>query len=721
VTFELAFRLASYGLVAVGLLALALSGEVPAWVVAVGFAGLPVAWRLAGRPGAGGSRLARVPARAWTGLILLAAVLATVDIVLLGRETVVGFVELLVAIQLVKLVSIRSDRDYLQVYAISFFQLVATSILSESLGFAVSFLLYMLLATWTFLAFHLRGEIGGLPPGGALALRRVVTLPFAATTTALSIGTLVFTLAIFFAMPRVGRGFLQRPAPDPVRLSGFSDVVRLGEVGEIKLDPTVVMRVRAPGPETLEEPIRFWRGAVFDRYDGRAWSRSSAEKRQVNALADGRIRLAEAPAGRPLVELVVLLEPTDTPVLFAAGRPVTIEPLVGPGRVFPFVHRDGLGNLTAPWVALSRSEYAVWADLGEPAAADLRAAGAQYPPETARYLTVPRLDPRVAALAAEVARAAANPYDRARALEAHLRSAYEYTLAVRPTPGVPPLEDFLFNTKRGYCEYSATAMAVMLRTLGVPARMVSGFLGGEWNEYGGYYLVRQSDAHTWVEAYFPGAGWVAFDPTPPAGTAPGARGPFATAARYVDALRSRWNRWIVGYSLADQLTAARTVRGGTEAAIASARGKARALGARLRRLGAALREVDVPAWVAWPSLALLALVLSRGRTLVRRTAVGAYLERRRLNREVLRLYARVAAAVAADGVPRRPFQTAREHATLARRAGLPGVDGLEAVTRLYEAVRFGAHRATSADVQAARAAVARLAGRARPRALDSRP
>ncbi len=708
-SFEAAFLLASYGLVAVGFLALALSGEVALWVAGIGFAWLPVAWWLTGRPRAvARGRLARLPGRVWTLVSVALALLALANVWLLGETMIIAIVELLVALQLVKLLSVRSDRDYFQIYAISFFQLLAASTLSESLGFAVSFLLYMLLATWTFLALHLRQELAGRPAGEPLAARRLLSLSFVATTTLVALGTLVFTVAIFFTLPRVGRGFLQQAAGKPVKLSGFSDVVRLGEVGDIKADPTVVMRIRAPAPEALAEPIRFWRGTAFDRYDGRAWSRSAIDKRQFAPRADGRVPLAAPKPGARVVTQTIALEPTDTPVLFGAGQPLAIEFVPGPGRVLPFVYQDGMGSLTAPWAPYTRVEYLVESDLSRPAAVQLRAAGTDYPEALGRYLELPSLDPRVKALALAVTAGTATPYDRAVALERHLRSAYAYSLTVRPSAGRPPLEDFLFHTKTGYCEYSATAMTILLRLVGVPSRLVSGFLRGEWNEYGGYYLVRQSDAHTWVEAYFTGEGWVAFDPTPPAGTAPIEAGALGAASRYVDALRSRWTRYVVGYSFADQVMAARALRGRTLELAADVRGALVAVRARLAAAVTTLRAIEVPPWLAWPSLALLAAVCLRGRALVRRTPVGAFLERRRLNREVLRLYGRAAAAAAARGVARRPWQTAREHAAMVRRAGLVGTDGLESIARLYEAVRFGSYRAAPEDVAAARAALARL-------------
>ena len=126
----------------------------------------------------------------------------------------------------------------------------------------------------------------------------------------------------------------------------------------------------------------------------------------------------------------------------------------------------------------------------------------------------PTLDTRIPTLAQSITAKAANPYDKANVIENYLRTRYSYTLELTGKPGADPLAQFLFVTNAGHCEYFASAMAIMLRTLGIPSREVNGFLPGEYNDLAGDYIVRASDAHSWVEAYFPGSGWITFDPTP---------------------------------------------------------------------------------------------------------------------------------------------------------------------------------------------------------------
>ena len=139
----------------------------------------------------------------------------------------------------------------------------------------------------------------------------------------------------------------------------------------------------------------------------------------------------------------------------------------------------------------------------------------------------------------------------------YLRTNFAYTLNLTGKPGADPLAHFLFETKAGHCEYFATAMAVMLRTLGIPSREVNGFLPGEYNDVGGDYIVRASDAHSWVEAYFPGSGWVTFDPTPPSNDV--ASGLLSRLALYVDWFQLTWNEWVINYDFSHQITLARNV------------------------------------------------------------------------------------------------------------------------------------------------------------------
>jgi hypothetical protein len=251
-----------------------------------------------------------------------------------------------------------------------------------------------------------------------------------------------------------------------------------------------------------------------------------------------------------LTTQTIFLEPIESPVLFAATRPVALQ------GDFPYVLVDAGGSAKTRPHEFSRVIYKAWSDMTEPDSARLRSDDHAYPVTFARYLQLPdSLDPRIDALAnAVVVNAhARNRYDEATALESHLRQDYGYSLQMK-AGGPDPHTDFLFNVKTGHCEYFSTAMTVMLRTRGIAARVVNGFLPGEYNEAADAYTVRQSDAHSWVEVYFPESQtWVTFDPTPAAGrTEPVSAGLAARLGKYAEALELIWFQYVVGYDKQEQ-------------------------------------------------------------------------------------------------------------------------------------------------------------------------
>jgi len=195
----------------------------------------------------------------------------------------------------------------------------------------------------------------------------------------------------------------------------------------------------------------------------------------------------------------------------------------------------------------------------------LRADDKKYAGDTGRFLELPSsLDRRVADLAAEITKGKLNRYDKARAVEQYLHTQFGYTLELK-AGGPDPLADFLFNVREGHCEYFATAMAIMLRTQGIATRVVNGFHQGDYNDTVDTYVVRQKNAHSWVEVYFPKEdAWVKFDPTPPAGqTAPSATAGFtASINKYLEALETYWIQYFVAYDNQEQRTLARSMRSG---------------------------------------------------------------------------------------------------------------------------------------------------------------
>jgi transglutaminase-like putative cysteine protease len=241
-----------------------------------------------------------------------------------------------------------------------------------------------------------------------------------------------------------------------------------------------------------------------------------------------------------------MMEPVGMNVFFLAGAPETLE-----GNYQHLaVDDDGAVFDLDPERPVTR--YSATSNISEPSASDLRTAGSSYPPAVlATFLRLPRaLDTRIPQLAKEVTDSVDNSYDKARALETYLRTHFSYSLQLSRTVPHDPLANFLFERRQGHCEYFASSMAVMLRTLGIPSRVVNGFRSGEFNDLTSQYVIRASNAHSWVEAYFPNYGWVAFDPTPGAAI-PGRTG-WNRVSLYVDAMASFWREWIVNYDLSHQ-------------------------------------------------------------------------------------------------------------------------------------------------------------------------
>jgi len=308
------------------------------------------------------------------------------------------------------------------------------------------------------------------------------------------------------------------------------------------------------------------------------------------------------------------------------------------------------------------------------------------PADRTRYLALPpQLPARIAELAHRWTDGATTPEQKARLLEEHLRTDFTYDLG-SPSGGTPqPLDHFLFESKRGHCEFFSTAMAIMLREVGVPSRNVTGFVGGTYNRFGHYYAVREGDAHSWVEAYIdePGQpGWRTFDPTPPAAAQPlhQTTGAFVYLRDLVEALSQRWNRYVIGYDLRTQVRLFDEVSKRYD-------GLRRRAGVDKGMLGKVTRGPFVAAGV------LLAFIVAY--TVWRRRRQGAakptdakptpdpQLE------SAAALYRALELALAAHGISRPASLPPLRHAEDLRARKHPLADEVEALTIVYLEARFG--------------------------------
>ncbi|HVL82047.1 MAG TPA: transglutaminaseTgpA domain-containing protein [Actinomycetota bacterium] len=301
-----------------------------------------------------------------------------------------------------------------------------------------------------------------------------------------------------------GGGF----APDAY--FGYGDGLDLRTRG--RLSEEMVFRVRAPEPA-------LWRGQVYDRYDDGYWSSTGEEETVTARSGFDRSILVPRPPGegprfhgstRELVQTFYVERPLPNLVFHAAEARELFIPSTS-------VEVDPFSSVRLPFLLEEDTIYSVISRISTAGPDDLRLAAAPdtSDPALARYLTTPdSLSPRVAHLARTLTADAPTTYDKAEAVESWLRRTKAYRLDIpRDPPGVDPLEVFLFERHEGFCEQIATAMAVLLREAGVPTRLVAGYGAGERNPFTGYWEVRNSDAHAWVEVLYPGYGWIPYDPT----------------------------------------------------------------------------------------------------------------------------------------------------------------------------------------------------------------
>jgi protein-glutamine gamma-glutamyltransferase len=480
-------------------------------------------------------------------------------------------VHFLLFVTVVRLYSATTDRDGIFLSMLAFAGVLASAVFTVDTSFLIFFLVFLLFAVAVFVGLEIRkGALGAVFP--ALSANAYAEGKFykalSLATLSLSLGALALGSVLFFVFPRFSAGYFARSGMQPALMSGFTDSVVLGQIGEIKKNTTVVMRVQTGSP--IKYPLLRWRGIALTTFDGRRWYTHDTAHVAKSPDSDGWITLGSRVnmEGRPAaqVQFLALLQPMASDAIFAPsqvfalrGNFATEETTYASAVRHSFLRVDSTGSIynQSKNVGQIRYEGVSLLPIARPTAA--RFAGTDYSEEMREtYLQLPeQLDPRIPELARKITVSANNPYDKSLALEAYLRSHFGYTLRLAGKPGADPLAHFLFEAKAGHCEYFASSMAVMLRTLGIPSREVNGFLPGEYNDVGGDYIVRASDAHSWVEAYFPGSGWLTFDPTPGASAASG--GIFSRLALYLDWFQLAWNEWVINYDISHQTELARNV------------------------------------------------------------------------------------------------------------------------------------------------------------------
>ncbi|MDH3255726.1 MAG: DUF3488 and transglutaminase-like domain-containing protein, partial [Acidobacteriota bacterium] len=401
----------------------------------------------------------------------------------------------------VKLYGMHREKDKWHVLLTIFFIFVAaagTSVHPTAFLYLVAFLTLSVLTLMRFAGLHSVQAFRGYE----LRVPEVPTRGFIALTVVLVI---VAAAPLFFFMPRLRRPYVWAPtagAGSSVQVSGFTDRMDLDVIGRVRTSRAVLLRFTYDTPVPFLTERRF-KAAVFDHFEGGTWRKTQRQSLSIGRSSDGLFYLSRERSSAWMAIWQRTMGDARV-VLPVEARAVDLS---GNGLVM-----DDSGAVLFMFPPPGTVDYRV--SLGPDP-------GIPSPPPRSLRGVVPELDqsgvsPEIEALAVEVMGDGESAEQIARAEEYLLRN-YEYTLELGSRPTDRPVERFLFETRRGHCEYFVSAMVLMLRSQGIPARVVTGYLGADFNQWQRYFIVRQSHAHAWVEAYIPDRGWQIFDPTPPSG------------------------------------------------------------------------------------------------------------------------------------------------------------------------------------------------------------
>ena len=461
-------------------------------------------------------------------LLMLITIAGTAGIVLtfhtlFGREAGVTLLMMLAAL---KLMELRNARDAMVLVYLACFIIITNFFYSQSIPTALYLLATMMVIVTSWI--HLQAQGIALKPRVRIA-------------AVLLMQALPLTLILFILFPRV-QGPLWGLPQDAYASTGLDDHMSPGSLSRLSLSEAVAFRVSYNGQPPRRDQM-YWRGPVLWQFNGRTWEL-------------GRTPYPVAPKftelGQP-VDYVVTLEPHNKHWLFALEVPNKLSIPATLTDDFQLLSKDPVN---------ARLRYAVRSNLVYHA--NLQESARQLQ----RALQLPQqLDPRARQLAAEWR---AKNKDDAELVHTALtyfnKQGFVYTLEAPPL-GVNSIDDFLFNTKQGFCEHYASAFVFLMRAANIPARVVTGYLGGEYNDVGNYFIVRQSDAHAWAEVWLAGQGWVRVDPTGAIAPDRVERGLSAALSdkavlpfmernppqwlrdlRFnLDALANQWNQWVLGY------------------------------------------------------------------------------------------------------------------------------------------------------------------------------
>ena len=370
-----------------------------------------------------------------------------------------------------------------------------------------------------------------------------------------ALGALValgFAGVIFPLIPRIDSPFFLPSGSGTgaiIHAAGFSDSVSLDAIGFSRQDRTAALRLKIENRVLDPAGLRL-KAATYEIYNGRSWSRSNridGWSGICNFMECISLKDSARPAPKSRVHATMFLQP-----LGARSVPLPVQFLSFESNRLPREMQgfwaDRGGGIMLLRMPKRRIEFSFdfdpnsYRNIREPVGEELEA-----------VLDPTGATPRIETLA-QVAMGHGGVAEQIRNLETYLMTEYSYTEEFLGRTGEYPLEEFLFDTKKGHCEFFASSMVVMLRSQGIPARLVTGFLGGEYSGIQNYFVVRQSNAHAWVEAWTPEVGWEIFDPTPPSGLPSNNTSQWSKLKEILDNLGFFWDSWVLTYGVEDQVS-----------------------------------------------------------------------------------------------------------------------------------------------------------------------
>jgi len=510
----------------------------------------------------------------WNGLAGVMLVLFIGELVLTS-DLLPPVVRLVVFLTTYKLFNITANRDYITLLLLSFLQMLAATSISYESIYAIPFICYVISSCIT-LVLHTRktglereqlsrNVITGFPSRTNLEAVRAKKLLAA---FGLSLAVLVTTAALFPLFPRLRTNITAPGAENSQQsISGFSDQVSLGAMSDIKTSPQVVMRLQLDDGATSLVRRPKMKGITLSQFDGYYWRHSFDGGRTVRRDRQSRFDLNQTSEGVDLAQ-EVFLNPINTRVIFGTGIP---QNTIGP---FGIVYVDNMGSMIMGRRHESQIRYSMTSkmvpyrgrliyDQSSPSDITLQQLYLQFPENS---LFTREEQRQVRELAQQLTEDIPDPFEKALAIERYLSQEFEYTLQLSQyRDDRNKMAAFLFDRQAGHCEYFASGMTLLCRSIGIPARLVNGFQLGQRNQLGNFFIVRAADAHSWVEVYIPEVGWVEFDPTPAAGQqsefAVQTPGIFSSIFESLDLF---WTQYVLSYDANDQRGLMSTLRGGFE-------------------------------------------------------------------------------------------------------------------------------------------------------------